>query len=80
MDVILYTFQEILAYKCKHHGIELIKADKYYPSSQICSNCGNRQKIGSRKTYICPVCGLRINRDINAAINLEKYYYNLREA
>ena len=73
-DAGLCKFQEILTYKCKHHGIELIKADKYYPSSQICSNCGNRHPIGSRRIYRCPICGMVKNRDINAAITLSKYF------
>jgi putative transposase len=57
-----------LSYKALH----LIKAPRYYPSTKRCSKCGNiRDEIGlSERTYICPVCGLTINRDLNAAVNL----------
>ena len=79
-NVAFREIRRMMEYKCNNRNIPIIFADREYPSSQLCSNCGNRRKIGSRKTYICPNCGSRINRDINAAINLEKYYYNLREA
>jgi putative transposase len=57
-----------LSYKALH----LIKAPRYYPSTKRCSKCGNiRDSVGlSERTYICPVCGLQIDRDLNAAINL----------
>jgi transposase len=49
-----------------------IVVEKYYPSTQLCSRCGSRQKIGERiRTYLCPSCGITIDRDINAAINIE---------
>ena len=67
--------RNMMEYKCKRNNIQFMVADKEYPSSQLCSNCGYRQKIGSRKIYKCPNCGLEINRDINAAINLSNYYY-----
>ena len=75
-NIAFREIREMMEYKCNNRNIPIIFADKEYPSSQLCSNCGNRRKIGSEKTYICPVCGLRINRDINAAINLSNYYYN----
>ena len=64
-----------LSYRCQKIGISIIKADKYYASSKLCSECGNKKmdlKLSDR-TYICPNCGLVINRDYNAAINLKKY-------
>jgi len=64
-----------LTYRCQKIGISIIKADKYYASSKICSECGNKKidlKLSDR-TYICSNCGLVINRDYNAAINLKKY-------
>ena len=75
-NIAFREIREMMEYKCNNRNIPIMFADKEYPSSQLCSNCGNRRKIGSEKTYICPVCGLRINRDINAAINLSNYYYN----
>ena len=73
-----YGIRRMMEYKCKRNNIQFMVADREYPSSQLCSNCGNRRKIGSAKTYKCPVCGLKIHRDINAAINLSNYYYNSR--
>lgn len=62
-----------IEYKSAERGIEVVKADMFFPSSQICSNCGNRHKIGIARIYHCPVCGLEIDRDLNAAINLSRY-------
>ena len=49
-------------------------ANKYYASSKICSNCGRKKEYLelSERIYTCPRCGLVIDRDLNAAINLEK--------
>lgn len=69
------TFKQMLISKAEGHGIEVILADRFYPSSQICSHCGNRKvdlKL-SERTYKCPVCGLEIDRDFNASINLRNY-------
>lgn len=65
-----YEIRNQLQYKAEDRGIEVIIADKEYPSSQICSSCGHRHKIYSNKIFICPNCGLRIDRDLNAALNL----------
>jgi putative transposase len=68
-------FLRQIEYKSAWNGIELIKADRFYPSSKTCSGCGNIKKdlkLNDR-TYVCPVCGLVIDRDYNAAINLERY-------
>lgn len=70
-----YEFIRQLEYKCPWNGIELVKADRFYPSSKTCSNCGyikSDLKLSDR-TYICPECGTVIDRDYNAAINLMKY-------
>jgi transposase len=46
---------------------------KHFPSTQLCSHCGHRQKIGLwNRTYLCPSCGISIDRDINSAINIEQ--------
>ena len=69
------TFKQMLISKAESHGIEVIFADRFYPSSQICSHCGNRRvdlKL-SERMYKCPVCGLEIDRDLNASINLKHY-------
>ena len=63
-----------LAYKAADRNIPIIVADSSYPSSQICSNCGNRHKV-YHSIYKCPICGIRIDRDLNAAINLKNLAY-----
>ena len=64
-------FLDMLEYKLSDRGKTLVKVDKFYPSSQLCSCCGNRKKLGlSDRKYIC-TCGLEINRDLNAAINIK---------
>ena len=62
-------------YKCELYGIELEVADRFYPSSKICSCCGNvrKQLSLSERIYKCEKCGLEIDRDYNASINLSRY-------
>lgn len=77
-EQMFYTFFHKLKNKCEFYGIEFIRADRYYPSSKKCSNCGNVKKYLklSERTYICEHCGLEIDRDFNAAINLMNYGIN----
>jgi transposase len=50
-----------------------IVVKKYFPSTQLCSLCGNRQKIGLwERTYVCHSCGAAIDRDFNSAVNIEQ--------
>lgn len=72
-----HKVKEYLKYKCKYYGIQLVLADKYYPSSKMCSSCGNRKKFLSlsERVYHCPECGMTMDRDLNAAINLRNYYF-----
>ncbi|MGW6191676.1 RNA-guided endonuclease InsQ/TnpB family protein [Bacillus cereus] len=66
-----YTFKTWLLAKCKEYGIELRQADRFYPSSKICSCC-NQKKLDlklSDRVYKCE-CGNVIGRDLNASINL----------
>ena len=69
-----YEFRRQLEYKCKFRGIELVVADRFYPSSKTCSQCGKIKKDLRLKdrVYRCS-CGLNIDRDLNASINLSKY-------
>ena len=70
-----YEFKRQMQYKCEALGIELIEADRFYPSSKTCSRCGHIKRDLKLKdrTYVCPECGLVIDRDLNAAINLANY-------
>ena len=68
-------FLKTLENRCNNYGIKIIKTDRYYPSSKTCSKCGYTKedlKLSDR-TYICPSCGLKINRDYNAAINIKRH-------
>jgi transposase len=57
----------------KRKAVTPIVVEKYYPSTQICSKCGNKQRMNKRiRTYNCVSCNCSIDRDINAAINIEK--------
>ena len=69
----MYMLSTYIEYKCRQMDIKIIHAPMDYPSSQICSSCGSRYKIGKQKTYKCPFCGLIIDRDLNAAYNLRDY-------
>jgi len=66
-----YTFKTWLLAKCKEYGIELRQVDRFYPSSKLCSCCGQKKvdlKLSDR-TYKCD-CGNKMDRDLNASINL----------
>lgn len=70
-----YEFQRQITYKAEWNNIKLIKADRFYPSSKRCSCCGSI-KAGLRlrdRVYKCDTCGLVIDRDKNAAMNLYQY-------
>lgn len=63
-------FTSFLEYKLLERGKQLVKADKFFPSTQMCSSCGSIKKIPlSQRTYTCE-CGLTIDRDLNSAINI----------
>jgi len=73
-DCGFYEFRRQLEYKTEWYGSKLVMADRFYPSSQLCSNCQNKQKMPlSKRVYECKNCGLKIDRDLNASINLELY-------
>lgn len=70
-----YEFKRQMKYKCEFNKIEFFEADRWYPSSKACSCCKNIKKDLklSDRTYICNECGLVIDRDKNASINLGNY-------
>ena len=68
-----YEFRRQLEYKCKWNNVNLIIANRWYPSSKLCSSCGNRKKklSLSERIYVCEECGCVIDRDYNASLNLK---------
>lgn len=67
------TFINFLEYKATFYGKTLVKIDKFFPSSQICNNCGFKSEDVKKlflKEWICPKCGIFQDRDLNASINI----------
>ncbi|WP_423250473.1 RNA-guided endonuclease TnpB family protein [Bacillus paramobilis] len=65
-------FTTFLAYKLQEQGKQFVKIDKWFPSTKMCSNCGNKKEMPlCERTYACS-CGLTISRDYNAAVNIKK--------
>ena len=68
-----YQFISMLEYKAKWYGKQVVKIDRFYPSSQICSNCGHKEpkvkKLDVRQ-WTCPQCKTTHDRDVNASINI----------
>ena len=76
-DSMFYEFRRQLEYKCSRYGIELVVAERFYPSSKTCSYCGSIKsdlKLKDR-VYKCDSCGLEKDRDLNAAENLAYYFH-----
>lgn len=70
-DCGFYKFKRQLEYKTAWYGSKLCIVDQWFPSSQLCSNCGAKQSMPlSQRQYDCPSCNLSIDRDLNASINL----------
>lgn len=73
-DCGFFEFKRQLQYKCSWYDSKLVIVDRFFPSSQICSNCGARQKMPLKeRVYNCSTCGISIDRDLNASINLVNY-------
>ncbi len=67
-------FTRQLEYKTKWYGSSLVKAGRFYPSSKTCSQCQtvNAKLSRERRTYHCAACGLPLDRDLTAAVNLAR--------
>lgn len=77
-DVGMYEFRRQLVYKGAWYGCEVLLADRFYPSTKRCSRCGQikpAMSLGERE-YQCECCGFVLDRDLNAAINLEQLFYS----
>lgn len=70
-----YEFYRQIEYKSNWNNIEFVVADRFYPSSKLCSCCGNIKKDLklSDRTYICSECGNIMDRDYQASVNLMRY-------
>jgi putative transposase len=73
-DAALAQVRRMLVYKTTWYGPTLVEADRWYPSSKTCSGCGSRKPrlTLAERTYVCEHCGLILDRDLNAAINLAR--------
>ncbi|KIO59201.1 RNA-guided endonuclease TnpB family protein [Caldifermentibacillus hisashii] len=72
-------FTTFLEYKLKEQGKQLVKIDKWFPSTKKCSRCGNEKEMSlSERVYKC-TCGLVLDRDYNSAINIKKEGLRLLE-
>jgi len=74
-DMGFHEFRRQLNYKIPIAGTHVIVADRWFPSSKRCSDCGeiHRELTLSDRTFVCPACGFELDRDENAARNLEQY-------
>ncbi len=73
-DIGFYEIRRQLQYKAQRYSTTVVIADRWYPSSKLCSECGVRNaglSLGER-TWTCSTCGVRHDRDVNAAINLQR--------
>lgn len=73
-DVSFSEFRRQLEYKCDWYGKELVVIDRFYPSSKTCFNCGwkNDHLALKDRVFRCESCGAQIDRDLNAARNIER--------
>ena len=72
-DCSWYELTRQLEYKAEWNGREYVKINTYFPSSQLCSKCGYQNtetKDLSVREWICPCCGIKHDRDVNAAVNI----------
>ena len=78
-DAGMAGFLRKLAYKCQWYGAELVEVSRWFPSSKLCSECEpkNDSLTLSDRQWTCPDCSATNDRDLNAALNLEKAGFEL---
>jgi len=70
-DLGFYEFKRQLDYKCLMYGASLVLVDQWFPSTKTCSNCGTKKDMPlSVRTFDCPACGISLDRDFNASVNI----------
>ena len=71
-ELSLFRFKQILKYKAKWYGRDIIEINRFYPSSKLCSNCGFKKEDLTLKDreWTCPSCKTKLDRDLNAATNI----------
>jgi putative transposase len=75
-DVGMFEFRRQITYKAKWKNRIVVMANTFYPSSKLCSNCchKNVEMKLSHTIFKCNKCGLELDRDLNASLNLERYH------
>ena len=78
-DAGLSGFLAKLACKCRWYGAELVAVSRWFPSSKLCAQCGDRNDslTLSDRRWVCPNCGAENGRDLNAALNLKQAGFEL---
>ncbi|MFQ5977269.1 MAG: RNA-guided endonuclease InsQ/TnpB family protein [Candidatus Heimdallarchaeota archaeon] len=76
-DVAHGEFHRQLGYKSAWHGAHYVTVPRFFPSSKLCSTCWyyHADLTLADRTFECPMCGLTLDRDLNAALNIEQYYH-----
>ncbi len=72
-ELSLFELRRHLEYKSSWYNRDLIFVDRFFPSSKLCSCCGwkNENLKLSDREFICEECGMLLDRDLNASINIE---------
>jgi len=78
-DVSWSKFVSMLEYKSEWYGRTLVKVNRFFPSSKLCSNCGcKKDTLGlDERVYSCEHCGMRLDRDLNASLNILREGLNI---
>ncbi|MEA5522146.1 RNA-guided endonuclease TnpB family protein, partial [Limnoraphis robusta] len=73
-DSAFYEIRRQVEYKSSWYGSVVVFADRFYPSTKTCSSCGHVQKIALKeRVFNCQACGVSVDRDLNASLNLLHY-------